>query len=119
LYFEALELGMLQIEWPGRIIAGARVCSAELLRCGPCLEGGFALPHRMGGTERMVFGLRPLEQMKLQNPGTRSRYESRLSHTFSKAPSAPLFTRKRFMAINISFLLIAKAGASLAVLITS
>ena len=64
-YFEALELGMLQIEWPGRIIAGARVCSAELLRFGPRLEGGFALPHRMGGIERMVFGVRPFEQMEL------------------------------------------------------
>ena len=67
-YFEALELGMLQIEWPGRIIAGARVCSAELLRFGPRLEGGFALPHRVGGIERMVFGVRPFEQMELDEP---------------------------------------------------
>jgi hypothetical protein len=37
------------------------------------------------------------------NPATRSRYDSRLSHTFSKASSAPLFTRKRFMAMNIVF----------------
>ena len=32
-------------KWPGRIVAGARVRSAELLRFGPCFEGGFALPH--------------------------------------------------------------------------
>jgi hypothetical protein len=51
-YFEALEFGMLQIEWPRRIVAGARVRSAELLRFGPCLEGGLALPHCMGGIER-------------------------------------------------------------------
>ena len=51
----------------------------------------------------MVFGLGAFEQMELDKPGTRSKYESRLSHTFSKAPSAPLFTRKRFMAINIVF----------------
>ena len=56
-YLEALEFGMLQIEWPGHFVAGARVRSAELLRFGPCLEGGFALPHCMGGIERMVFGL--------------------------------------------------------------
>ena len=58
-YLEALEFGMLQIEWPGHFVAGARVRSAELLRFGPCLEGGFALPHCMGGIERMVFGLGP------------------------------------------------------------
>jgi hypothetical protein len=44
-HLEALEFGMLQIEWPDRIVAGARVRSAELLRFGPCFEGGFALPH--------------------------------------------------------------------------
>ena len=27
-HLEALEFGMLQIEWPGRIVAGARVRSA-------------------------------------------------------------------------------------------
>ena len=64
-YPEALEFGMLQIEWPGRFVAGARVRSAELLRLGPCLESGFALPHRMGGIERMVFGLGAFEQMEL------------------------------------------------------
>jgi hypothetical protein len=64
-YLEALEFGMLQIEWPGHFVAGARVRSAELLRFGPCLEGGFALPHCMGGIERMVFGLGPFEQMEL------------------------------------------------------
>jgi hypothetical protein len=30
-YLEALEFGMLQIEWPGRIVAGARVRSAAAL----------------------------------------------------------------------------------------
>ena len=60
-----LEFGMLQIEWPSRIVAGAPVRSAELLRLGPCLEGGFALPHRMGGIERMFFGLGAFEQMEL------------------------------------------------------
>ena len=67
-YLEALEFGMLQIERPGRIVAGARVGSAELLRFGPCLEGSFALPHCMGGVERMVFGLGPFEQMELDEP---------------------------------------------------
>src|SRR5262249_34982185 len=59
---------MLQIEWSGRIITGARVRSAELLRFGPCFEGGFALPHCMGGIERMVFGLGPFEQVELDEP---------------------------------------------------
>ena len=94
---------MLQIEWPGHFVAGARVRSAELLRFGPCLEGGFALPHCMGGIERMVFGLGPLSRWNSTKSGTRSRYELRLSHTFSKAPSAPLFTRKRFIAMNIVY----------------
>ena len=56
-YFEALEFGMLQIKWPRRIVAGARVRSAKLLRFGPCLEGGLALPPCMGGIERMIFAL--------------------------------------------------------------
>jgi hypothetical protein len=59
---------MLQIEWRSRIVAGARVRGAKLLRLGPCLEGGFALPHCMGGIERMVFGLGPFEQMELDEP---------------------------------------------------
>jgi hypothetical protein len=46
-YLEALKLRMLQIEWPGCIVAGARVHSAELLRLGPCLKGSFGLPHCM------------------------------------------------------------------------
>jgi hypothetical protein len=64
-YLESLEFGMLQIEWPSRIVAGARVRSAELLRLGPCLKGSFGLPHCMGGIERMVFGLGPFEQVEL------------------------------------------------------
>jgi hypothetical protein len=47
---------MLQIEWPCRIIPGARMRGAELLRFGPPLEGGFALPHRMRGRPRLAFG---------------------------------------------------------------
>src|SRR5271163_387833 len=64
-YLEALEFGMLQIEWPCRIIPGARMRGAELLRFGPPLEGGFALPHRMRGIKRVVFALGSFEQMEL------------------------------------------------------
>ena len=46
-HLEALEFRMLQIERSGRIIACTGMRSAELLRFGPRLEGGFALPHRM------------------------------------------------------------------------
>jgi hypothetical protein len=59
-YLESLEFGMLQIKCASRIVAGARVRSAELFRFGPCLEGGFALQHCMGGIGRMVFGLQAL-----------------------------------------------------------
>ena len=46
-HLEALEFRMPQIERSGRIITCTRMRSAELLRFSPCLEGGFALPHRM------------------------------------------------------------------------
>ena len=46
-HLEALEFRMLQIERSSRIITCTRMRSAELLRFGPRLKGGFALPHRV------------------------------------------------------------------------
>jgi hypothetical protein len=92
-YLEALEFGMLQIEWPSRIVAGARVRSAELLRFGPCLEGGLALLHCMGGIERMVFGLGPFEQMELDEPGNAIEMNHD-SSTLSRKLLRPLFSHE-------------------------
>src|SRR6201986_930676 len=68
-HFEAFELRMLEIKRTGCLIAGARGGGAKLLRSGPGLEGRFILPDGMRGVERVVFGLRPLEQMKLDEAG--------------------------------------------------
>ena len=57
---------MLQIERSSCLVTGARMRGPELFRFGPRLEGPLALSHGMRGIERMVFRLRPLEQMKLQ-----------------------------------------------------
>src|SRR6516164_10198623 len=65
-YFEALKFRMLKVERTSCLVTGTRVRGPELLRFGPLLEGSLALPHGMRGVERIVFLLRPLEQMKLQ-----------------------------------------------------
>src|SRR5262244_1365377 len=62
-HLEALELGMLEIERAGRLVAGARVRGTERVRLGPGLERRMALPDRVRGVERVVLGLRTLEQM--------------------------------------------------------
>ena len=42
----------------------------------------------------MVFGLGPFEQVELDETWNAMKlYNSQLIHTFSKAPSAPFFTR--------------------------
>jgi len=48
---------------------GARMGGAKLLRFWPCLERGLALPYRVRGIERVVLGLRSLEQVKLHEAG--------------------------------------------------
>ena len=57
---------MLQIERPSCLVAGTRVRGPKFFRFGPRLEGPLALPHAVRGIERIVFPLRPLEQMKFQ-----------------------------------------------------
>jgi hypothetical protein len=43
----------------------------------------------------MVFGLGPFEQMELDEPRNAIQIMNHIIHTFSKAPSAPLFSRAR------------------------
>ena len=43
----------------------------------------------------MVFGLGPLEQLELDEPRNAIQIMNHIIHTFSKAPSAPLFSRAR------------------------
>src|SRR6185437_13268658 len=68
-HFEALELRMLEIKRTGRLVAGARVGGAKFLRLGPGLESRLAPPDGMRRVERVVLGLRPLKQMKLDEAG--------------------------------------------------
>src|SRR6266545_4141036 len=56
---------MLEIEWAGRVVAGAGMRDAEGFRPGPGLERRLALPDRVRGIERVVLGLRSLEQVEL------------------------------------------------------
>src|SRR5437867_1848251 len=56
---------MFQVKGPSRVIAGARMCDPERLGFGPGLERRLALPDRMRSVERVVLGLRALEQMEL------------------------------------------------------
>src|SRR5262245_51540392 len=56
---------MFQIKRACRVVAGARMRDPKRLRFGPGLKGGLALPDRMRGVERVVLGLRALEQMEL------------------------------------------------------
>src|SRR5580700_10521805 len=60
---------MLQIERSGRVVASPRMCGSKLVGSGPRLKSGLALPHRMRGVERMVFGFGPLEQVELDETG--------------------------------------------------
>src|SRR5262245_53021105 len=60
---EALELRMVEVEW--LVLSGILVRHPERLGPGPGLERRLALPDRMRRIERVLLGLRPLEQMEL------------------------------------------------------
>ena len=65
LHLEALELRVAEIERRRiAVIAGARMRAAELLRLGPGLEIRLAGPHGVRGIERVVLGLRALQQVE-------------------------------------------------------
>jgi hypothetical protein len=97
---EALELGMAEIE---RLVgAGVAVGGAKMLRLRPGGEGVFARPDRVRRIEHVIVALSgPRNRWNSMNPGTRSRWVSRESHTCSNALSAPFMTLNRFMAIYI------------------
>src|SRR5688572_25488782 len=60
---------MLEIERTAAlVVADACMGRAERLGLGPGLERGLALPHRVRGVERVVFGFRPLEQVEFDEP---------------------------------------------------
>ena len=60
---EALELGLPEIEPPA--VARIGVGVAEILRFRPGDEGSMALPHGVGGKQRVVLVLGALEQVEL------------------------------------------------------
>src|ERR1700733_14587072 len=60
--FKTLELRMPEIE--RLVVAGPRMRGTKGLRFGPCLKGGMALPDRVGGIQRVIFGFGAPEQME-------------------------------------------------------
>src|SRR5262249_44432382 len=60
---EPLEFRMLEIE--RLVVAGLVMRGTKRFRLGPRLERGIAGPHGVRGIERVVLGLGPFQQMKL------------------------------------------------------
>src|ERR1700722_17721834 len=59
-----LKFRIVEIERAGLVVASAGMRGAKLFRFCPCLEGGFALPHRVRSIESVIFRLRTPQQME-------------------------------------------------------